>query len=136
MKGIRGKEGLIFQPVTIFSSFKRANRTLETHDETEKTPRFAFFRFEEHSKGIISDCNAMNYTQIALEINFYFSKFNMLWILRVTSDISSAQKSTPFYPLCFLFVWGCCKHRKQFTIYKWEKIEYSKLEKYEKWENK
>lgn len=80
---------------------KRPKGTLETQKRMRrKIPSICLFDFEER---IISDCNAMNYTQIAFEINFYFSKFNMLWILRVTSDM----EINPFLSTLVLFVWGC-----------------------------
>lgn len=64
--------------------------------QTPETPKSNPLPIELSRKGIISDCNAMNYTQIAFEINFYFFKSNMLWILGVTIVISSNSNQPLF----------------------------------------
>lgn len=99
-----------------FSSSQRAKEKGQT---TSQIP------FDLPASEVISDCNAMNYTQMAFEINFYFGKFNMLWILRVTIDISRHQPLFIHFAICFslllssflyssAFCWGRCK--QQFTI--------------------
>jgi hypothetical protein len=87
----REKSRAYFQAKTIFSLKKGRKNSRDARKK--KIPPICLFDSETfRERRIISDCNAMNYTQKAFEINFYFSKFNMLWILRV----SSTQKSTPF----------------------------------------